>query len=147
MSGEGDDNLKLTDLYNYAEQHDIDVDCFPMERAAALSMPLGDGRYGIALDPWKLDCVPEELCCLAHEIGHCETNAFYNRYSPFDVRKKHENTADKWAIRHILPRERLARAIADGYTTAWELAEHLGVTEPFVRKAICFYQNGNFADV
>jgi len=38
-----------------------------------------------------------ELYQLAHELGHCECGAFYNRYSPFDLVGKHERRADCWA--------------------------------------------------
>ena len=36
--------------------------------------------------------------------------------------------------------------MADGYTEVWELAELFGVTEQFMRKAICLYVHGNVAE-
>ena len=36
-------------------------------------------------------------------------------------------------------------AIADGCTELWELAERFGVTEDFIRKAVCCYVHGNLA--
>lgn len=139
--------MNLIDLYEYAEQHGIDIDRFSMQRASSLSMPLGKGEYGIAIDPDKVNTRSEEKCCIAHELGHCETNSFYNRYTPFDVQQKHENHADKWAIRHIIPEESLNEAVSMGYTTVWELAEYFEVNEEFIKKAICLYQKGNLAEV
>ena len=39
----------------------------------------------------------------------------------------------------------LANAIADGITDQWELAEHFGVSVPFLQKALCLYTYGNLA--
>ena len=36
-------------------------------------------------------------------------------------------------------------AIAAGCTQMWELAERFGVTEVFMRKAVCYYVHGNLA--
>lgn len=132
------------DLYAYAERRNIDVDWVPMRRATSLSVPLGDG-YAIALDPWKLGTLAQETVCLAHELGHCETGSFYNRYAALDVRQQHENRADKWAIRRLVPAEELDAAMADGCDTIPALADRFGVTEPFMRKAVCWYAHGNLA--
>lgn len=32
-----------------------------------------------------------------------------------------------------------------GVTQPWELAEHFGFTEAFMKKAVCFYTHGNLA--
>ena len=132
------------DLYAYAERRNIDVDWIPMRRATSLSVPLGDG-YAIALDPWKLGTLAQETVCLAHELGHCETGSFYNRFAKLDVRQRHENRADKWAIRRLIPAEALDTAVADGCDTIPALADRFGVTEPFMRKAVCWYAHGNLA--
>ena len=132
------------DLYAYAERRNIDVDWIPMRRATSLSVPLGDG-YAIALDPWKLGTLAQETVCLAHELGHCETGSFYNQYAALDVRQRHENRADKWAICRLVPAEELDAAIADGCDTIPALADRFGVTEPFMKKAVCWYAHGNLA--
>ena len=59
--------------------------------------------------------------------------------------KKHENRADKWAIQRLIPLPELDAARADGHTELWELAEYFGVTEDFMRKAVCWYTHGNLA--
>ena len=137
------DNDPLS-LYQYAELRGIDVDWVPMRRATSLSVPLGDG-YAIALDPWKLGTLAQETVCLAHELGHCETGSFYNRFAALDVRQQHENRADKWAIRRLVPEDDLDAAMADGCDTIPALADRFGVTEPFMRKAVCWYAHGNLA--
>ena len=136
--------IDLLGLYAYAERRNIDVDWIPMRRATSLSVPLGDG-YAIALDPWKLGTIAQETVCLAHELAHCETGSFYNRYAALDVRQRHENRADKWAIRRLVPEDDLDAAMADGCDTIPALADRFGVTEPFMRKAVCWYAHGNLA--
>ena len=135
----------LLDLYEYAEDQGIDVDWVPLEQATSLSIPLPDGSYAIAVNPWKLDTLEQETVCLAHELGHCKTGSFYNRHAALDIRQKHENRADKWAIQRLIPLSELDAARADGHTELWDLAEYFGVTEDMMRKALCWYAHGNLA--
>ena len=133
------------ELYTYANQHGIDVDWVPMYRAASLSVPLPGNTYAIALNPWKMDTIARETVSLAHELGHCETGSFYNRWAMLDLRKKHEHRADKWGIQYLIPVAALDQAVADGHGDIPALAEHFGVTEDFMRKAVCWYTHGNLA--
>lgn len=136
---------KLDSLLAYAEEQGIDVDWFPMNRAESLSVPLGNDTYGIAIDPFKIKSTPDLVHKLAHEIGHCITGSFYNRYSDYDCCQRHENRADKWAINHLIPVNDLDEAVACGYCEIWDLAEHFGVTEEFMKKTVCYYVQGNVA--
>lgn len=135
----------LVHLVNYAEHHGIDVDWFSMERAESLSMPLDEERYGIAIDPGKVRSLPDLHVKLAHEIGHCMTGSFYNRWAALDVRQKHENAADRWAIEQMVPKDELNAAVSYGRTEIWDLAEWFGVTPDFMKKAVCYYTHGNLA--
>lgn len=65
--------------------------------------------------------------------------------SPFDLVAKHEYKADKWAIERALSVDELDDAVAEGHTEIWDLAEYFGVTEDFMRKAVCWYTYGNLA--
>lgn len=135
---------ELRELYQYAQENGIVVDCFPLEKREALSL-LDGGESSIAIDPLKLKSYSDERTKLAHEIGHCATGTFYNCYTPYGVRQKFENQANKWAIRFLIPVEDLDAAIADGYTEIWSLAEHFGITEELMQKAVCWYTHGNLA--
>lgn len=137
--------ITLLDFYDFAEQQGVDVDWLPMAQSVSLSMPLADGTYGIAIDPWKVDTLEQETVLLAHELGHCMTGAFYNRWATRDVRKKHENTADKWAVKKFISAEQLDAAVADGHTEMWDLAEHFNVTLEFMQKIVCWYTYGNMS--
>lgn len=52
---------------------------------------------------------------------------------------------DKWATSHLISVDELDDAVAEGYTDIWSLADHFGVTEEFMRKAVCWYTQGNLA--
>lgn len=136
---------ELKEFYQCAEKENIVVDHFELHAREALSIMDDDGKCYIALDPFKIVSEADERTKLAHELGHCMTGAFYNQYSDFDCRQRHENKADKWAIREVISEDDLDAAIADGCSTIWELADHFGVTEPFMKKAVCWYTYGNVA--
>ena len=137
--------VELPALYDYAVKRGIGVYWFDLDATESLSYMDEDKRCYIAMDPWCLRTLAEEKTKLAHELGHCETGSFYNRYAKLDLRQKHENRADKWAIRQLVPEDALDQAVADGYTDLPSLAEHFCVTVPFMRKAVCWYTHGNLA--
>lgn len=130
----------LLELYNLAEAHSVPVYWFDLQATESLSCRLNDGSSAIAMNPWSMTSLADETVKLAHELGHCETGAFYNRYSEFDVRAQHERRADKWAIKKLIPKDELDAAISNGYTDIWDLAEHFNVTEDFMKKAITYYE-------
>ena len=136
----------LEDFYRIAEEQNIAVDRFKLSSREALSLMDLNGQCFIALDPSKIQSEADECAKLAHELGHCVTGSFYNRYSSFDCRQLHENRADKWAIRQLITEDDLDQAVADGHTEIWDLAEHFGVTEQFMKKAICLYVHGNVSE-
>ena len=130
---------QLLALYRYAEQQDIAVGWFPMEKAEALSAPLPDGSRVIAIDPQKLSGAADETEKLAHELGHCATGSFYSRYTPLDERGRCETRADRWAIRQVLPYEELKAAMERGLTQTAQLAEYFEVPERMIHKAVAYY--------
>ena len=135
----------IGELYRLAEQENITVDLFPMRSREALSLMDESGACFVAIDPRRLTGEVDERVKLAHELGHCMTGAFYNRYARLDCRQRQENKADKWAVVQLITAEQLDQAVADGYGTLWELADYFGVTEDFMQKAVCWYTYGNLA--
>lgn len=133
--------MTLTDLYAFADKRGHVVEPFDCGQRAALTLQM-EGRCYIALDPLKLSSSADEMTKLGHELGHCEQGAFYNQYSPCDVKQKHENRANKWAIKQLVPEQELYNAYASGCTTPWDLADRFNVTEDFMRMAMCYYRHG-----
>lgn len=135
----------ILSLYQYAEKQNIEILSFPLPETSSMSIMADSGACYIGIDDSKQNGEAAERVHLAHELGHCVTGSFYNRHSCADLRQRHENKADKWAIRNLIPIAKLDAAVADGHTDLWDLADHFGVTEDFIRKAVCLYTHGNLA--
>ena len=135
--------IDLCSLYDLAEQDNIDVAWFPLQADRSMAIQMADGSCAIAIDPWKMETLADEATSLGHELGHCETGSFYNPFAALDVRQKHENRADKWAIQHLVPRDELSKALAAGHRDTWDLADCFNVSEQLIKKALCFYAYGN----
>ncbi len=132
-------------LYQAAEEMGVEVVWFPLWADRSLAVELPDGTQAVALDPWKMETLAQETTCLAHELGHCSTGSFYDPHAALDVRRRHENRADKWAIARLVPRAAFQRALSAGCDSIPALAEHFGVTEGLMRKAACWYLHGNLS--
>lgn len=129
--------VTLLDLYNRADAQGIEVDDVPMRSLTSVSFPQG----WIALDTAKMQTTAEHKSILAHELGHVETGSFYNIYSPFDLRAKQEQRADKAAIKMLVPFKRLLSAMCSGCREVWQLAEYFDVTEELINKALALYES------
>ncbi len=136
---------RIPELYAEAQQQNIPVVRYPMPACGSMSLMTPEGACFIGMDEHVMDGGTQERVHLSHELGHCVTGSFYNRYAVADVRQRHENRADKWAIRRLIPVSELDDAIAAGHTELWDLADYFGVTEAFLKKAICLYVHNNLA--
>lgn len=80
--------MNLYELYDFAVDQGIDVDWYTMPFAKSFSIFIPSlDRRAIALDPWKFETVADEFTTLGHEVGHCMTYSFYNRWAACDVKK------------------------------------------------------------
>lgn len=121
----------LNQLNQYAINHNIDVDFFPMRAAKALSIP-----GAIALNPLMINTMPELIDAYAHELGHHETGSFYKINSKFETRQRMEERAIRWAVQELIPADKLLSAFKKGYTEVWQLAEYFNVPENFIKDTI-----------
>lgn len=136
--------METAKLLQEAQDSDIPIIYLSIPESGSMCVQT-DRRCYIGMDYGVLEDEASRRVHLAHELGHCRTGAFYNRWAARDVRQKHEHRADKWAIKKLISEDELDEAVADGRTDLWELAEHFGVSEEFVRKAVCWYTYGNLA--
>ena len=132
-------------LYDLAKQQNIEVIEYSLPQTGSLSVMSESGKCYIGIDESVMDGDALERVHLGHELGHCLTGSFYSIHTAVDCRQRHENRADKWAIRELISVDALDDAVAEGCTEIWELAERFGVTEQFMRKAVCYYVHGNVA--
>lgn len=131
----------LIDLYETAYLNDVKVECYPLEATEAMSIMDDDGDCYIALNPKKLQNEQDEVVRLAHDLGHCMTGTFYNRFSSLNNISQKEHRADAWAIRKVLPFSKLTGALECGITETWMLAEYFELPEWFIQKAVVLYEN------
>ena len=102
-------------------------------------------RYGVFMDFDTIETAAEETVLVAHEGGHISTGSTHQVNSPYEIIKQHENHADKWAIKKLIPKDELDKAVSEGHTEVWDLADYFNVTEEFIRKAVCWYTRGNLS--
>lgn len=129
--------MTLKEIYNLADNKGINVWHYPFKTIKCMSTPQGD----IAMNADKLKSKAEELCHLAHEIGHIETGSFYKLDADTATIRKAETAATRYAVNLLISKERLDKLAKNGYITPYEVAEHFGVTEDFAKKAIRYYGN------
>ena len=128
----------MESLLSIIEDNNIDLDFTDLPKNESASF-LYKGKCYIAIDRNLSgnDLRVHE----AHELGHCITGAFYNMYSPYDVRGKHERHADEWAITQLVPEHDYLAAVKGGVRTVAEFAEEFSITEQFARKVIAYYRS------
>ena len=125
------------DLFRLAEEKKIVIEYGKLEKNKSLSVRIGNRDY-IGVDKSIAEDSAEERVHLAHEIGHCMTGAFYEIYSPLEIRGQYEHRATKWAILHCVPKDELMRLLRKEYQVD-EIAEHFGVTEDMIQTAYTYY--------
>ncbi|WP_124100619.1 ImmA/IrrE family metallo-endopeptidase [Ruminococcus sp. Marseille-P6503] len=130
--------MTSAELYRFADGRNILTIDGRLNKARSLSLMDGARNCAIVMDSSKISTSAEETVILAHEVGHCETGAFYDENS-LELRSRCEYRADKWAIKMLIPKESLAEALENGATELWQLAEYFGVTEDFMLKACRLY--------
>jgi len=87
----------------------------------------------------------DELCVLAEEIGHLETETTLPILDYIDpnfkkwLKRKNEILAMRWAIDRILPFNKLEKALRE-HENEWEATEELDVTIEFFRDAVEYYR-------
>ena len=136
--------MELNALYEHADNSGVIIECYDFTYSPSVSILDEDVCY-IGINPFMLQSDAEEKVKLAHELGHCETGAFYNRYALCDIREKHERRADKWAIKKLVPKDELDSVIENGITDISEIADYFRVTEEFAYMAMWYYRYGNLS--
>lgn len=132
----------MNKLFQIAQKAGFTVEYCHIPQNVSISVQDDAGDF-VLMDYSLIVSGAKERVHLAHELGHCETGSFYNCHSALDIRQKHENRADKWAIEQLVPKDMLDQAVAEGYINLWELADYFDVSEDFMKKAICWYKFGN----
>lgn len=129
--------MKSTELYDFAKEKDILIINDKVKKSPSMSM-MEEGLCTIVIDNKQIHSSVEENVITAHEVGHCETGAFYDENS-LELRSRMEHRANRWAIKKLIPKDELIEAFENNILETWNLAEHFEVTEEFMIKALEFY--------
>lgn len=129
---------KRSSFQDIAENNGIEILGFRLPSVNSMSTEI-NGKCYIGLDTSRPMSHAEEQACIGHELGHCLYGGFYTRSSPYDLVERHEARADRWYIRHAIPRKTLFRLLREG-REVWEIAEMLDTTEEYVWQAYCYYR-------
>jgi len=132
---------RLEALYEEIQADNIIVANHNMEcsQSRATTIKVASG-YGVFIDNSRFASRTEEFCVAAHEYGHASTGTTHKVYSPYQLVSQHEYRAYKWAVQKVIPWRDFLSALNNEITATWNLAEHFGVTEDFMQKAIYVYQ-------
>lgn len=125
--------METEDLYRECDQAGVRV----FHTALPSIKGVANSKGFIVLDKDLRGVAEKEA--LAHEMGHLETGACYTLNAPAWAQKKAENKASKWAYRKLIPRQQLRTAMMSGIIAPYELAEHFGVSEKFIKRAMIYY--------
>lgn len=132
-------------LYEDIENAGIFVYNFHVSETKKAACLYIDSIKSIAMDKPQITTSAEEYVILAEEFAHYETNALYfveaTSNTPIGRRNRIacEGSAKRYAIKKLLPFDKLEEAICDGISATWELAEYFNVTEDFIRDAMKYY--------
>lgn len=127
-------------LYRELQNSGVSFYTWDLGPTPAVSMEVG-GRYAIFMDFANIPTAAQEQVILAHEAGHVRTGSTHAAYSPYDLVQRHEQQADRWAYKRLLPYESLRQAIHSGIRDPWELADHFDVTQDFLQDALTYYHD------
>lgn len=76
--------------------------------------------------------------------GHYYCNALYDTCSDAETIRKKEYRAKKWAFLTLVPYKVLLSLKEKGYTSIYDMAEQLEVSEELVNTAFAYYKANNY---
>lgn len=129
----------LDELYNVAEENNIYLENHTLENARGLLVNCENTNV-IIMDETNLHNSKAKATVLAHELGHYETNGYYQYASDFDLMSKIEYKADKATWNKYIPHEKVKQAFNNGIHSIWELSEIFGFEETFIARAVFYYK-------
>lgn len=97
-----------------------------------------DGNIAVSND---LETSAEKACILAEELGHYHTTVGDILDQSSASNRKQEYRARLWSYNKMIGLRGIIDCHNAGCHTAYEMADHLGVTEEFLQEAIQCYRN------
>ncbi|MCJ7839949.1 ImmA/IrrE family metallo-endopeptidase [Lederbergia sp. NSJ-179] len=88
----------------------------------------------------NIESSTDKACVLAEELGHYHTSVGDILDQSSLPNRKQEKRARNWAYKKLIPLEKLISASNEGVKNKYELAEYLGVNEPFLEESLKRYK-------
>lgn len=139
----------VEEFYMEILNNDIDVINFVFQnnKVGAMSVCNNFNQYLIAIDEKSCDSSADVKSKLYHEFGHCKTDAFYNLFSPNQVKQKCEYRADRYVAQNKITKEKIEYASKkEGCTEAWEFAEYFNVTVDYMKRILKIHYGMEFME-
>ena len=118
-------NTAVSAMYN--DLHGLGVDIADLKLKANTAIAFMDNF--LVIDRSRCRTAAKERTVLAHEAGHYLSGAFYLAYSPYEIKEQAENKAFAASVEKYVPVEELRRAMANGFTEPWQLADYFNLEE------------------
>ena len=138
---------KLVDIYDRLEKANVNV--YELQngkelKAVAFNSP--NDTFSIGLYENLIKSEADELCTLAEEeahyvVGIIPNDIESNSYLDVVTRRKNEIRAKKYAIRNLIPKDKLFRKLKNtSYLDIEDLASDFEVTTQFMQEALKIYE-------
>lgn len=138
---------KLTDIYNRLENSNVRVMSLKNgNEVKAVSFNSPGDKFYICLYDNLIESETDEVCVLAEEeahynVGIIPTNVNSNSRLDIISRRKNELRAKKYAVKNLVPKDKLFNMIKDTtYIDVEELASSFSVTKNFMLEALKIYE-------
>lgn len=126
------------EMLDFAEEKNIKVTDFDLPQCKACSLCTQNG-YHIGID--RRLSHPQRKDALMHELGHCETNSFYDKLSGANTIGRMEARADRWAYSHFVEPDDIVSAIREGCRMLYEFADYFDITVSFMKGVFDYYES------
>ena len=100
-----------------------------------------DEDYGIFFNEDAYKTTAERYVALGHEKAHCDTGTLHSEHTPLITRERCEYRANKKSAYALVPLNELIDALESPWNSVYDLAEHFGVTDKFMRKVLNIYEH------
>ena len=130
--------VSMADVYSAIEETNANLVIWNHPLLDALTLEM-NRNYDIFINPEKSKTISAFQTKLIHEWGHCSTGSTHHINSPFELIEKNEFKANRASFERFLPFADIKKAVNEGLTEYWELAEYFNIEEEYIRQAIHYY--------